>query len=96
MKLFSNKKRPVHLGAYPLENLKRQETVNLSNVPSSKKLTFSRSEDPQNIVNAMSEYEAMLDVIRDGFVNKVKSESIYFNDVKYGIMYEQIKAQKNF
>ena len=74
MKLFSNKKRPVHLGAYPLENLKRQETVNLSNVPSSKKLTFSRSEDPQNIVNAMSEYEAMLDVIRDGFVNKVKSE----------------------
>jgi len=77
MKYFSDKKRPVHLGPYPLERLKRQLTgeVDYSNVPPFEQLTFENQESPQNIVNAMSEAQAMLDAIRDGLVNKTVAEA---------------------
>ena len=35
---------------------------------------------PENIVNAMGEYQAMLDAIRDGLINKV--EAVIPEDLK--------------
>ena len=70
MKLFSSKNRAAHLGPYPLENLKRVEQVNLEGVPPFQPVSFSRPEDPLSIVNAMREYQAMMDAIRDGMVKK--------------------------
>ncbi|MGI9364003.1 MAG: reductive dehalogenase [Rhizobiaceae bacterium] len=73
MRFFSDKERPVHLGPYPLERLVRQETVDLNSVPAFQQLSFRRPDAPESIVNAMGEYQAMLDAIRDGLVNKAKS-----------------------
>ena len=73
MKVFSSKNRPVHLGPYPVERLKRMPKVDLSSVPDMAPLTFQRPEMPENIVNAMGEYQAMLDAIRDGLINKVEA-----------------------
>ena len=70
MKLFSSKNRAAYLGPYPLENLKRVEQVNLDDVPPFQPVSFSRPEDPFSIVNAMREYQAMMDAIRDGVVKK--------------------------
>ena len=73
MKVFSSKNRPVHFGPYPVERLKRIPKVDLSSVPDMAPLTFQRPEMPENIVNAMGEYQAMLDAIRDGLINKVEA-----------------------
>ena len=73
MKVFSSKNRPVHFGPYPVERLKRISKVDLSSVPDMAPLTFQRPEMPENIVNAMGEYQAMLDAIRDGLINKVEA-----------------------
>lgn len=77
MKYFSDKNRPVHAGPYPLELLSRMEVANLdfSNVPTMEQLRFRNSENEQNIVNAMSEAQAMLDAIRDGLINKAVAET---------------------
>lgn len=73
--IFSNTKRPVHMGKYPLERLARTKVApDLSQIPAMKPLTFDRPDTPQSIVNAMRDYQAMLDTIRDGMVAKVPSE----------------------
>ena len=70
-KIFSTKNRPVHLGSYPLERLDRLNKMpDLSATPATKALKFHRPERPESIVNAMCEFQAMMDAIRDGFVNK--------------------------
>ena len=75
MRIFSDKNRPTHMGAYPLERLARSEVMpDLSAVPPMKQVSYKRPEAPQNIVNAMDEYQSMLDALRDGLVNKVKAE----------------------
>ena len=74
MKLFSDKHRPVHMGPYPIERLKRVDTVDLNAAPAIKPITFQRPEAPESIINAMGEYQAMLDAIRDGLINKAKAE----------------------
>ncbi|MEL7273748.1 MAG: reductive dehalogenase [Pseudomonadota bacterium] len=74
MRFFSDKNRPVHLGQYPLERLARQDSFQLHDVPDFEPVSFSRPEAPENIVNAMAEYQAMLDVIRDGKTNPVRSQ----------------------
>lgn len=63
----------MHSGPYPVENLKRILKVDLSSVPNMKPLTFQRNDMAENIVNAMGEYQAMLDAIRDGLINKVEA-----------------------
>ena len=74
MRLFSTKNRPPHLGPYPLERLARSDTPpDLNNVPPHEFLNFRRPDTPQSIVNAMDEYQSMLDVLRDGLINKAKS-----------------------
>ncbi len=74
LKFFSDKARPVHLGPYPLERLKRQDTAAWRNVPDDPLLTFHRPERPESIVNAMGEFQAMMDALRDGMVNGVQSD----------------------
>lgn len=73
-RLFSDKRRPVHLGPYPLERLARADTMpDLNAVPPTRQVSFRRPDAPLSIVNAMGEYQAMLDAIRDGLVNKARS-----------------------
>jgi len=73
MKLFSDKKRPFWKGPYPLERLRRQQSLpDLSRVPAVSSLRYKR-EDHASLVNAMQRYMAMLDVIRDGMVVKEKA-----------------------
>ena len=74
LKLFSDKNRPVHMGPYPLERLARSDQIDLSDAPPMPDLSFHRPDQPQSIVNAMGEYQAMMDAIRDGFVNKAVAE----------------------
>ena len=45
----------------------------LAQIPLSEPLNFRRPDVPDSIVNAMGEYQAMMDAIRDGLVNKAKA-----------------------
>ena len=74
IRFFSDKNRPVHLGPYPLERLARGKMPDLSALPQSAPLSFRRGDTPASIVNAMGEYQAMMDAIRDGLVNKARAE----------------------
>jgi len=75
LRFFSDKNRPVHLGQYPLERLARQSRMpDLAAVPAPAPLVFRRPEAPESLVNAMDEYQAMLDAIRDGLVNRARSD----------------------
>ncbi|WP_372886311.1 2Fe-2S iron-sulfur cluster-binding protein [Shimia sp.] len=73
-RIFSTKNRPVHLGPYPLERLRRGAMPDLTAVPAFRPLSFHRPEHPESIVNAMGEFQAMMDAIRDGFVNRARAE----------------------
>ncbi|MEL7468855.1 MAG: reductive dehalogenase domain-containing protein [Pseudomonadota bacterium] len=73
MKLFSTAKRPVHLGPYPLERLPRQDNVDLTEVPPMQAVSF-RDDRPESLTNAMRDYQAMLDAIRDGFVKRERGD----------------------
>ena len=76
LRFFSTKDRPFDLGPYPLERLKRVEVgPDLSQVPAAKVLNFSRLDTPHSLVNAMGEYQAMMDVIRDGTVNVERGDA---------------------
>ena len=73
-KLFSDRERPVHLGPYPLERLARTDAPpDLACTPPMRPVAFRRPDAPHSIVNAMAEYQAMLDAIRTGLVAKVRS-----------------------
>ena len=72
-RFFSTKNRPVHLGPYPVETLSYVETVSLDMVPTFQQLNFKHTAMPNSIINAMGEYQAMMDAIRDGLVNKTKA-----------------------
>jgi len=75
MRLFSYKDRPFHLGPYPLESLKRTTTFpDLDNIPAMTALPFSRPDDPASLINAMRDYQAMLDSIRDGAVKAEQAQ----------------------
>jgi len=70
LRFFSTKNRAPHLGPYPLERLRRlAEQPDLSTVPPAQALDFRKLDTPHSLVNAMGEYQAMMDVIRDGLVN---------------------------
>ncbi len=75
LRIFSDRNRPVHLGPYPLERLaRRNSAAQIGDVPPMRRLSFHRPDSPQSVVNAMAEYQAMMDAIRDGLVAKVQSE----------------------
>ncbi len=74
-KLFSYRNRPVHLGPYPLERLlRRRPAQGLTDLPPMQGLSFRRPDDPLSIVNAMQEYQAMLDATREGLVKPERAE----------------------
>ncbi|MEM9011156.1 MAG: reductive dehalogenase [Pseudomonadota bacterium] len=73
IRFFSDARRPVHLGPFPLERLARGGMPNLGEVPRARPLSFRRGNAPASIVNAMGEYQAMMDAIRDGLVNKARA-----------------------
>ncbi|WP_244313817.1 reductive dehalogenase [Stappia sediminis] len=63
------------MGPFPMERLRRHETpADLGKVPPFEPVSFERADAPSSIVNAMRDYQAMLDAIRDGLVNKVRAE----------------------
>ncbi|MCK0168271.1 4Fe-4S dicluster domain-containing protein [Jannaschia sp. S6380] len=72
MRLFSNRKRPPHLGPYPLERLRRGGMPDLSAVPPVPRLAFGAG--TAGIVGAMSDYQATMDAIRDGLVNRARAD----------------------
>ena len=75
MRLFSYKNRPVHLGPYPLERLKRQEDLpDLSDVPVMQRLAFLDADNPESLSNPMALFIGMLDAIRDGLIAEKRSE----------------------
>jgi reductive dehalogenase len=73
IRFFSDKTRPVHLGPFPLERLARQSRPETAGLPAPAPLEFRRPGTPENLVNAMAEYQAMMDAIRDGLVNKARA-----------------------
>ncbi len=57
----------MHLGPYPSERLRRtSRRPDFSSVPAKKPLSFDRRDQPDSIVNAMADHQAMLDAIRVG------------------------------
>lgn len=73
-KLFSYKNRPVHLGGYPGEKLARQaHPAGMADIPAPKQIRFRRPDAPASLVNAMQEYQAMLDATRDGLIKKQRA-----------------------
>ncbi|MFZ2099624.1 MAG: NAD-binding oxidoreductase, partial [Oricola sp.] len=75
IRFFSDRHRPAHMGPYPLERLERVAALpDLAAVPAMARLTFERPDKPESLVNAMADYQAMLDAIRDGLVNRAQAE----------------------
>ncbi len=74
LKLRSYKNRPMHLGPFPLERLRRQSTIDVAGLQPFTGLSFRRPDDPLSIVNAMQDYQAMLDATRDGMVKREMAE----------------------
>ena len=75
VRFFSDSKRPVHSGPYPLERLPRARApLAMGQVPAMAPLDFHRPADPLSVVNAMGEYQAMMDAIRDGMVNRAQAQ----------------------
>ncbi|MCP5038484.1 MAG: 2Fe-2S iron-sulfur cluster binding domain-containing protein [Rhodobacteraceae bacterium] len=67
-RLRSYRSRPAYLGPYPLEGLARQDaTTGLEALTPQPAISF-HSENELSIINAMGEYQAMLDATRDGLV----------------------------
>ena len=74
MRLFSYDKRRVHLGPYPCERLARDTKLpDLSAMPSMTALQY-HSTCQDSLVNAMTRYAAMFDLVRDGPINPEKGE----------------------
>jgi len=70
-KLFSYRNRPMHLGGFPLERLARADApAGLDTLAAMRGLRFRRPEDPRSVVNAMQDYQAMLDATREGAVKR--------------------------
>ncbi|MCF6317387.1 MAG: reductive dehalogenase [Marinosulfonomonas sp.] len=73
-KLRSYRNRPVHLGPYPLEKLRRvAHAKHLDALPAQTGLSFQRADDPTSIINAMQDYQAMLDATRDGLLKRERA-----------------------
>lgn len=75
LRFFSDRNRPVSMGPYPLERLaRRPDMPDLARAPAFHPLDFHRPDHPESLINAMADHQAMLDVIRDGLVNRARAE----------------------
>ncbi|MCC7411131.1 MAG: hypothetical protein IT495_05820 [Gammaproteobacteria bacterium] len=67
MRLFSHKRRPVHLGPYPLERLARSDVAAPAPAGAMQQsLAFADPANPLSLANAMGDYIALHDSLRDG------------------------------
>ena len=74
MRFFSYRNRPVHLGPYPLERLKRHaEPADLTAVAPMHALSFDNA-NPESLSHAMARYIGMFDLVRDGTINPQAGE----------------------
>jgi len=63
------------MGPYPLERLSRVKFLgDTGSIPAFKQLKFAKKDQPENIINAMSDAQAMLDAVCDGLINNVRGE----------------------
>jgi len=75
MRLYSYKKRPVHMGPLPLETLKRSnESIDLSLVNTRPQLNYDMPENPNSLINAMRLYAAYTDAARNGHTSDQQPE----------------------
>ncbi len=75
MRLFSYRDRPVHLGPYPLERLRRTDAApELGALPPMRPLAYLDPARPESLSNAMARYAGMFDVVRDGPVTHAAAE----------------------
>ncbi|GAB4259542.1 MAG: hypothetical protein Kow0013_02320 [Pararhodobacter sp.] len=66
MPVFSHATRPVHLGPFPLERLRRSTALpDVAALPPARPLGFVH-DDPQSLVHAMARFMAMFDTVRAG------------------------------
>ena len=75
-RFLSNRNRDFSLGPFPAERLARVDTVpDLRAVPVFSGIDFAETEgQPRTLRSALSEYQAMLDAVRDGFVAPAEAE----------------------
>lgn len=74
MKYFSNRKRPFHLGPFPLERLVRSGTrQDLGEVPPEAELDFG-AHPPSSLAHAIARFLAMMDTVRDGDIVNPEAE----------------------
>ena len=74
MRLFSYRDRPVHLGPFPLERLRRIDIrPDLSALSPMQALAFDDA-NPESLTHAMARFIGMFDVIRDGSVASQRSD----------------------
>ena len=73
MKLFSNKRRPVHLGPYPLERLERTSWVPGLPVERKPRPARKRSKSPLRFADVADGYLNLLDQWQDGVVAPEKA-----------------------
>ena len=74
-KLFSDRNRPVHMGRYPTELLKRSRVMpDLEGLAPWPDLSFERPAGSHSLVPAMAEFQAMMDAVRDGAQNSAPSD----------------------
>ena len=74
-RFFSTKDRAPHLGQYPLERLLRSKSDgNFTTVPPMEPLSFTDLNTPHSLVNAMGDYQAMMDAVRDGLINRENAD----------------------
>jgi len=77
MKLFSYRRRPVHMGPYPMETLARVRSaadLSLPDLGPLAQLDMAPEHDPSSILHAMDDYLSLLDAVRDGPVNPEPAE----------------------
>ncbi|MEO0916801.1 MAG: NAD-binding oxidoreductase, partial [Pseudomonadota bacterium] len=74
MRFFSDASRPVHLGPFPLERLARRDTADIAALPRFEALRSDGEDAPESLAQSMAEYQAMMDAIRDGLVNKSRAD----------------------
>ncbi|MEM1189675.1 MAG: 4Fe-4S dicluster domain-containing protein [Pseudomonadota bacterium] len=73
-KYFSQKNRPFHLSAFPLEKLRRSNvSPDLGRAPPLRSPDLSRH-GPESLAHAMARYQAMLDIVRGGPVRYGRAE----------------------
>jgi len=75
MRFFSYKNRPVHLGPFPLERLRRtHERPPLERLPEMEPLPF-HSDHPHSLTHAMARFMGMFDTVRDGAIVHGEAEA---------------------